>query len=326
MPKPPPAAATKQSCLQRLQSLQEQFLHIDSPAELSDAEREGGLILAQLLHYGLIEPAVLVADPSREICTMLKQGLHRWTLGEKLKDLSARALGYRPHPVAHEALSESMEARWGLWFKVAGESYSPRTIYHPITKSDHPLPEGQYEYEEVMSTDSEPGYTIAWPIKDFKRQSPPIRIWGYQTFPEKDYRRQGKRYALFTAELIARIEATQAAPLDAEQNATDKPKQARGMSKPERERIVAGILATEGTQRKLTAKDVYQIATKAGHRTSESAVKATEAFRYYTERIGTSRQKNRPTEYSSDRLEELADESRHIKRTARKTKPLEPEE
>jgi hypothetical protein len=124
---------------------------------------------------------------------------------------------------------------------------------------------------------------------------------------------------LFTAELIARI---QAAPLDAGQNATDKPKQARGMSNRELEPIVAGILATEGRQRNLTAEDVYRLATDAGHTTSLSSVKKTRSWKTYADSIGTSRQKNRPTEYSSDILDELVDENKQVPRTGRKTRPI----
>jgi hypothetical protein len=136
----------------------------------------------------------------------------------------------------------------------------------------------------------------------------------------RDYRQQGKRYALFTAELIARI---QAAPLDAGQNATDKPKQARGMGNRELEPIVATILFTEGRQRNLTAEDVYRIATEAEHKTSLSSVKKTKAWKLYADSIGTSRQKNRPTEYRSDILDELVDENKQVSRTGRKTKPIE---
>lgn len=314
MPKPPPVAATKQSCLQRLQSLQQQFLHIDSPAELADAVREGAHILALLLHFNHVDPDMIRRDlpVGRDVQTGI-----RYHPGARRK-----LLGYAAEILSPNADENRKTAGYqGLWDLALAGSDQERTVAHKIRL--------------------EPDWVIEKPTGNVPLDSELVEFfkndkYAYYDGPgqiehmfidrAEDYRQQGKRYALFTAELIARIEATQAAPLDAEQNATDKPKQARGMSKPERERIVAGILATEGTQRKLTAKDVYQIATKAGHRTSESAVKATEAFRYYTERIGTSRQKNRPTEYSSDRLEELADESRHIKRTARKTKPLEPEE
>jgi hypothetical protein len=182
-----------------------------------------------------------------------------------------------------------MEARWGLWFKVAGESYSPRTIYHPITKSDHPLPEGQYEYEEVMSTDSEPGYTIAWPIKDFKRQSPPIRILGYQTFPEKDYRQQGKRYALFTAELIARIQAT---PPKQEQATTGKRKEekVKGTYSPNELGIaIAGVLHNKKikwTAVKVAAEINHKCETKT---ISRSAVGAHPTFVEYLRQNGRTR-------------------------------------
>jgi hypothetical protein len=185
---------------------------------------------------------------------------------------------------------------------------------------------GASDHQRVIMHPAGPG--TSWTITHTKgtttsKQPTDAGVQVLATDRARDYRQQGKRYALFTAELIARI---QAAPLDAGQNATDKPKQARGMSKRELEPIVAGILATEGTQRNLTAEDVYRLATDAGHTTSPSSVKKTKAWKLYVDSIGTSRQRNRPTEYSSDRLDELADESRHIKRTARKTKPLEPEE
>jgi len=54
------------SYLQRLQSLQQQFLHIDSSQELADAEREGGLIVGHLLHHRLVDPDALILN-SRDL-------------------------------------------------------------------------------------------------------------------------------------------------------------------------------------------------------------------------------------------------------------------
>lgn len=286
MPKPAPAAATLQSCLQRLQSLQQQFLHIDSPGELADAEQEGGHILAQLLHYQHIDPDILLLNA---------RGI--------LLDYAAGALATRDArgiPIGKGLAEHYQQTLWT--FIAMGCSDQQRILFHdagPAPTWTLSITAGEQKYQQQLDTG--------------------VRL--KTTDRAKDFRQQGKRYALFTSELIARI---QAAPLDAEQDATEKPKRIRGLSKQELEPIVAAILASEGTQRNLTAKDVYQRATHAGHKTSESAVKATDAFKFYTSRIGTARQSNRPKEYSSERLEELANESRQIRRTGRKTKPIEP--
>ena len=288
MPKPPVQAATMQSCLQRLQSLQQQFLHIDSPAELADAEQEGGHILAQLLHYQHIAPDTLLLN-ARDI----------------LLDYAAGALATRDArgiPLGKGLAEHYQQTLWT--FLAMGASEQHRVIMHPAG----------------------PGPT--WTVTHTKgttttRQALDTGVQLLATDRARDFKQQGKRYALFTSELIARI---QTAPLNAEQDTTGKPKRIRGLSKQELEPIVAAILATEGEQRHLTAKDVYKLATDAGHKTSEPAVKATKAFKFYTSRIGTARQSNRPKQFISDTLDVLADESRQIKRTGRKTKPIEPEE
>ena len=285
MPKPAPAAANLQSCLQRLQSLQQQFLHIDSPAELADAEREGGHILALLLHGKHIEPDILIPN-SRDL----------------LLDYAAGALDWQ---FMDNGLAENYQLT--LWtFLAMGCSDQPRVVLHdagPAPAWTYSITNGEHKYEH------------RWPAD--------VRL--KTTDRAKDFRQQGKRYASFTAELLTRIQAAPPLP-EQEQGTTGKPKRIRGLSKQELEPIVAAILATEGEQRDLTADDVYQIATDAGHQTSLSNVKKTRSWKYYAQRKPTARQKHRPKQINSDTLDVMADESRQIGRTGRKTKPIEPEE
>jgi hypothetical protein len=285
MDKPPPAAATKQSCLQRLQYLQTHFQNIGSPAELADAEREGGHILAQLLHGKHIEPDTLIPN-SRDL----------------LLDYAVGALDWQP---MNNGLAEQYQL--SLWtFLAMGCSEQPRVVLHdagPAPAWTYSITNGEHKYEH------------RWPAD--------VRL--KTTDRAKDFRQQGKRYALFTSELLTRIQAAPPLP-EQEQGNTGKPKRTRGPGTEELEPIVAKILATKGEQRGLTAVDVSRIAEEAGQKTSASSVKKTRAWRYYAERIGTSRQKNRPEVFSSDKLEEMADETKTIKQPRRKARPIEPEE
>jgi hypothetical protein len=277
-----------QSCLQRLQSLQQQFLHIDSPGELADAEQEGGLILAQLLHYQHVDPDSLLLN-SRDI----------------LLDYAAGALATRDArgiPLGKGLAEHYQQTLWT--FIAMGCSDQQRILFHdagPAPTWTFSITAGEQKYQQQLDTG--------------------VRL--KTTDRAKDFRQQGKRYALFTAELLARI---QTAPLDAEQDTTGKPKPIRGLSVDKLEPIVAGILATEGRKRNLTAEDVYRLATDAGHKTSPANIKKTHSWEVYATGIGKARQSNRPKQAISDTLDVLVDESRQIRRTGRKTKPIEPGE
>ena len=221
MPKPAAAAESQQlrlQCLQRLQHLQTQFLHIDSPAELADAEQEGGHILALLLHGKHIEPSLLLKNPSNEVTTIVSRGkYYTTTKGEKLLDVASKALGnYTSELPIEKHRSRSGQSR-DLWREVSSESFLPRQVTRPIVDVDKPLPEGNYEFEDVPPDFSkgttpetfESGYTQAWRIEGNKRQGPPIKLFGVQTFVEQDYKQQGKRYSLFVSELIAKLSTEQ---------------------------------------------------------------------------------------------------------------------
>jgi hypothetical protein len=194
-----------------------------------------------------------------------------------------------------------------LWtFLAMGCSDQPRVVLHdagPAPAWTYSITNGEHKYEH------------RWPAD--------VRL--KTTDRAKDFRQQGKRYSLWVSELLTRIQPAPPLP-EQEQGTTGKPKRIRGLSKQELEPIVAAILATEGEQRDLTADDVYQIATDAGHQTSLPNVKKTRPWKYYVQRIGTSRQKNRPEVFSSDKLDELTDETKTIKQSRRKAKPIEPEE
>jgi hypothetical protein len=317
MDKPSPAAATMQSCLLRLQSLQQHFLHIDSPQELTDAEQDGGHILAQLLHHQHIDPDILIPN---------SRG--------RLLDYAAGALATRKNNgrLIDNGLAEGYQLK--LWQLLVWDgSDQQRKVLHPVYAGDRlifppqcstaTLPtEVRLEFEKAFAAldkadQLDKGVT--------QRGEPVLHV----TCRDKDYKQQGKRYALFTSELLARIQAAPPLP-EQEQGTTGKPKRIRGLSKQELEPIVAAILApilaTDGTQRKLTAEDVYKLATEAGHKTSEPQIKKTRAWEVYADWIGTSRQPKTPKEYCSDKLDVMADETRQMKRTGRKAKPIEPEE
>jgi hypothetical protein len=205
MPKPPPAAATKQSCLQRLQSLQQQFLYIDSPAELADAEREGGHILAQLLHYQHIGPDTLLLNAT-----------------DLLLDYAAGALDTRADnglPTMGRNLAEHYQQT--LWtFLAMGASDQQRVIMHPA------------------------GPGTSWTITHTKgttttKQPTDAGVQVLATDRARDYRQQGKRYALFTAELIARMQAATAEQPNGSPDAKGK----RGYTPKELAIAIGGVIA-----------------------------------------------------------------------------------
>lgn len=170
MPKPAPAAATMQSCLLRLQSLQQQFLHIDSPGELADAEQEGGHILALLLQGKHIEPDTLIPN-SRDL----------------LLDYAAGALDWQP---MDNRLAEHYQL--SLWtFLAMGCSDQPRVVLHdagPAPAWTYSITNGEHKYEH------------RWPAD--------VRL--KTTDRAKDFRQQGKRYSLWVSELLARIQTATA--------------------------------------------------------------------------------------------------------------------
>jgi hypothetical protein len=166
MDKPPPAAATMQSCLQRLQYLQTHFQNIGSPAELADAEREGGHILALLLHGKHIEPDILIPN-SRDL----------------LLDYAAGALDWQP---MDNGLAENYQL--SLWtFLAMGCSVQPRVVLHdagPAPAWTYSITNGEHKYEH------------RWPAD--------VRL--KTTDRAKDFRQQGKRYSLWVSELLTRIQ------------------------------------------------------------------------------------------------------------------------
>jgi hypothetical protein len=167
MDKPPPAAATMQSCLQRLQYLQSHFQNIGSPAELADAEREGGHILALLLQGKHIEPDTLIPN-SRDL----------------LLDYAAGALDWQP---MDNGLAEHYQL--SLWTFLAMRcSVQPRVVLHDAG----PAP--------VWTVTRTIGTTT-----DTQKIDTGVRL--KTTDRAKDFRQQGKRYSLWVSELLTRIQA-----------------------------------------------------------------------------------------------------------------------
>ena len=177
MPKPATAAVCMQQrlqCLQRLQHLQTQFLHIDSPAELADAEQEGGHILALLLHGKHIEPDSLLLN-ARDI----------------LLDYAAGALATRKDnglPFDDGLAQHYQLSLWGL-VAMSGSDHQ-RVILHdagPAPTWTYSITNGEHKYEH------------RWPA-DVRRKT---------TDRAKDYRQQGKRYSMLVSELIAKLSTEQ---------------------------------------------------------------------------------------------------------------------
>ena len=176
MPKPAAAAVSKQrlQCLQRLQHLQTQFLGIDSPAELADVEREGGHLLALLLHGKHIEPDSLLLN-ARDI----------------LLDYAAGALATRKDnglPFDDGLAQHYQLSLWGL-VAMSGSDHQ-RVILHdagPAPAWTYSITNGEHKYEH------------RWPAD--------VRL--KTTDRAKDYRQQGKRYSLLVSELIAKLSTEQ---------------------------------------------------------------------------------------------------------------------
>ena len=166
MDKPPPAAATMQSCLQRLQYLRTLFQNIDSPAELADAEREGGHILALLLHGKHIEPDTLIPN-SRDL----------------LLDYAAGALDWQP---MDNGLAEHYQLTLWTFLAMRG-SVQPRVVLHdagPAPTWTVSITAGEQKYQQRLDTG--------------------VRL--KTTDRAKDFRQQGKRYSLWVSELLTRIQ------------------------------------------------------------------------------------------------------------------------
>ena len=178
MPKPAATAESQQlrlQCLQRLQHLQTQFLHIDSSAELADAEQEGGHILALLLHGKHIEPDSLVAN-ARDILLDYAAGA-----------LSTTASNGKPFD---DGLA--LHFQRSLWNLVAmGGSDHQRILLHNAGPA--------------------PAWTVTATRGSRAIQQPlDTGVQLKATDRARDYKQQGKRYSLLVAELLARLNTEQA--------------------------------------------------------------------------------------------------------------------
>lgn len=158
----------------RLQSLQTQFLHIDSPAELADAEREGGHILAMLLHGKHIEPDSLLLN-ARDI----------------LLDYAAGALATRTDyglPFDDGLAQHYQLSLWGL-VAMSGSDHQ-RVILHDAG----PAPTWTVTRTVGTTTDTQKTDT------GVRRKT---------TDRAKDFRQQGKRYSMLVSELIPKLSTEQ---------------------------------------------------------------------------------------------------------------------
>jgi hypothetical protein len=181
--------AAQAAAMERLRYLRDDFRDIGSPASLLDAMAEAGCVLAQLILQGCVPADDFFKDQS---VTALQDPVPRWDT--------------EPSAMTRQQL-----------FRMYADDYSDevRTVFH----TTHASSRWVLHRSTQAADQTEPTVT--------KTELPPTAVI-QETRIGTDYEQQGRRYALFISELLARLQTEEpgspdAAP-DPKQSSTAKQK------------------------------------------------------------------------------------------------------